>query len=233
MAPIKKTFDAADIPDDLDFVGTMTGMAIAEVQYGGAKAFCASLNAPDPMRSYAKTFSAFVTTFGGKRLVNWSYGGNLDPKSSLYESFFGFRQWIYQACTQEGLYTAAVMKANPDTTLSLSSSLTDPLPEKYCGIYFGVQTPPDIDGMNKKYYLPLLDPSKASNILFVSGDNDPACFPDAIAVENGNATNPGTTAFTVKGGTHCQDLDPPTAQDSDSLKQARLLEVQLATKWTQ
>jgi pimeloyl-ACP methyl ester carboxylesterase len=236
MAPFKATFDAADIADDLDFLGTMTGMSVALVQYGGAKNFCNSLDAADPVTSYAKTLNQFVLAFGGgapSRLINWSYSGNLDTKSSLYEGGFGFRQWIYQACTQEGLYTAAVMKANPDTTQSLSSSLTDPLPEKYCGVYFGIQTPPDIDGMNQKYYYPLLDPAKASNILFISGNNDPACFPDAIAVENQNATNPNTVAYTVDGGTHCQDLDPPTSQDSASLQKARALELELATKWTQ
>jgi pimeloyl-ACP methyl ester carboxylesterase len=235
MAPLKKTFDAADIADDLDFLGAMTGMAVAEVQYGGGKDFCDSLNAPDSMGSFAKTLNKFVNDFGGgptSRLISWSYEGNVKTDSTLYEGGFGFRQWIYQACTQEGLYTAAVMKANPDTTQSLSSSLTDALPEKYCGIYFGIQSPPDIDGMNAKYYAPLLDPSKASNILFVSGSDDPACFPDAIAAENGNATNPNTVAYTVAGGTHCQDLEKPTPQDSDSLKKARELEYQLATQWT-
>jgi len=138
---------------------------------------------------------------------------------------------MYQGCTEEGVFSATVTKANPDTRFSLSSTLTDALPAKYCQAYFGLNHPPVTDEMNEKYYKPLLDPS-TSNILFVSGSSDPACFPYSISKENGNATNPNTTTFTVQGGSHCEDLLPPSDTDSASLRQARSLELQLARRWT-
>lgn len=233
MNPIKKLFDAEDIADDLDFLGALSGMSIVMVQYGGKKQFCDSLNDPSPMEAYAKEMAKLLKNWSNTRLINWSYTGNMDPHSTLYEKGFGFRQWIYQACTEEGVYTAGVMKANPDETESLSSKLTDPLPAKYCEVYFGIQPPPNLDEMNTKYYEPLLDPATTSNILFVSGNNDPACFAYAIARENGNDTNPNTVTYTVDGGTHCQDLQQPNAKDSESLKKARDLELELATKWSQ
>lgn len=230
MAPIKAAFDASDITDDLDFLGTVSGMSIFDVQEYGAAGFCEALDATDALTSYAEFMKNFVTAWG-TRLINWSYTGTMSTQATLYEGALGFRQWSYQACTQEGVFSAAVMKANPDTAESLSSTLTDALPEKYCGIFFGITTPPAIDEMNAKYYQPLLDPS-TSNILFISGSNDPACFPYSISKENGNATNPNTATFTVQGGSHCEDLQAPASTDSASLQQARALEIQLATQWT-
>jgi len=233
MTPIKKVFDALDIVDDLDFLGVISGTSIFDVQINGSKDFCASLDKDQPLASFAEHLTGFVTKlgWGNGRMIAWSYTGALDAHSSLYETGFGFRQWIYQACTEEGVFSDGVMKANPDTNVSLSSTLTDALPEKYCDVFFGIKTPPIIDEMNEKYYKPLLDPS-VSNILFINGSNDPACFPYAISQENGNATNPNTVAYTVKGGSHCQDLSFPDASDSASLKGARDLEIELASRWS-
>lgn len=231
MAPIKAAFDAADIPDDLDFLGTVTGMAIFAIQETGAQEFCAALQGSDPLTSFATFMKSSVATWG-TRLVYWSYAGMGSTDATQFEGAIGMRQWMYQGCTEEGQFSAVVMMANPDTTASLSSALTNSLPGKYCAQYFNQNSIPPIDQMNAEYYQPLLDPTKASNILFVSGSNDPACFPYSISKENGNDTNPDTTTFTVQGGSHCEDLEPPQASDSASLQQARSLEVQLATQWT-
>lgn len=229
MAPYKAAFDAADIVDDLDFIGALTGMSIFDVQEYGSSEFCASLETADPLKSFSQHLNGFVHVWG-TRLIDWSYTGLATTTASHYGGALGFRQWVYQGCTQIGVFSAAIMKANPNTAESLSSTLTDALPAKYCGSLFGLRHAPTIDEMNKKYYDPMLDP-KTSNILFVSGSNDPACFPFSISRENGNDTNPNTRTFTVDGGSHCQDLQPPRATDSASLQQARALELELAGEW--
>jgi len=230
MGLIKKIFDASDIDDDLDFLGAISGSAVGMAQYGDWQGFCSALDQPKPMTAFAKELAK---SLGGDRLIDSTYTGALQTRSSLYTGDFGFRQWAYQACTQEGLFTLTVMYANPDTKYSLSSSLTNVLPGRYCELYFGLKPPTngDVKSLNEKYYDPLLKPS-TSNILFVNGNKDPACFYYAIAKENGNDINPNTLAYTIDGGFHCQDLDAPTASDSESLKGARDLEIQLATKWT-
>jgi pimeloyl-ACP methyl ester carboxylesterase len=229
MAPYKAAFDAADITDDLDFIGALTGMAIFDVQEMGAHEFCASLDAADPLKGFALHFNSFIRDWG-TRLIDWSYTGLASTAASRYEGSLGFRQWVYQGCTQIGVFSAAIMKANANTAESLSSVLTDSLPAKYCEALFGLAQPPTIDEMNRRYYAPMLAPS-TSNILFVSGSNDPACFPFSISKENGNDTNPNTRTFTVQGGTHCEDLQPPRLTDSSSLQQARALELELAEEW--
>ena len=231
MAELKKVFDGSDISDDVDFVGALTGMAIFDIQELGATSFCDSLNQSDPRTAFAATLKKFIGAWG-TRLIDWSYTGMASTQGSKYGGALGTRQWMYQACTQMGRFTGTVMKANPDPSQSLSSPLTDSLPPKYCAQFFGLQSAPTIDEMNQKYYEPLLDPS-TSNILFVSGSNDPACFPFSISKENGNDTNPNTVTYTVDGGSHCQDLTPPKENDSDSLQGARDLEMQLSHRWTE
>lgn len=231
MNPIKALFHASEFKDDLDFLGSMTGVIWFEVILHGAKDVCTAAASPTPLDSTAEVLNKLMDKLGSP-LLGWSFQGMESPDASLYKSGIGIRQNMYQGCREMGLYNDVITRANPDTRRSILSTLTNPLPAKYCDTLFGIKKPPSNEEANRKYYYPLLNPS-TSRILFVSGSKDPACFPMSISRENGNDTNPNTTVFTVQGGSHGSDLRAPTNQDSAPLKAARELELKLAKEWMQ
>jgi pimeloyl-ACP methyl ester carboxylesterase len=232
MKPLKALFGAEGIPDDLDFYATLTGVGLMVVQLDGAKDLCEAVRADEPLPAIARLFrdrtSALHLPF-----VKLSYAGAADPRASSYREGLGVRPWMYLTCKEFGLYDAVVARANPDATESILDTVTDALPLQYCARYFGMTQPPDMDAMNRRYFLPLLDPS-TSRILFMNGSDDPTCFPLSISHENGNDTNPNTTAYTVPGGAHCEDLAPPTTEDgahARALRDARAFEIQTLARW--
>jgi pimeloyl-ACP methyl ester carboxylesterase len=233
MKPLKALFEGQGIPDDLDFFGALTGVGLLIIQVDGPKALCEAVTSDEPLPAVAKVFRDAMSQlhFSLQRL---SYAGMADPRASSYREGFGTRQWMYLTCKEFGLYDSLIPKANPDAEESVLDTVTDPLPLAYCARYFGISTPPDMEAMNRKYYKPLLDPH-TSRILFMNGSDDPACFPLSISHENGNDTNPNTTAYTLKGGAHCEDLTrPPTRENSphaQAVRDARAFEIKTLSQW--
>ncbi len=231
LAPYQEAFHIKEIDDPMDVLATITGIVLFEIQMEGGQKFCNAINSQNPLRNVGNVAVEVLRKIRTSPLA-WSYMGAKSESAKDYEKGFGTRQWLYQSCTQWGIYIAAVNKANPETKLSILSVLTDELPMKYCKDYFSIDALPPVEKMNDLYYKPLLNPL-TSKILFMNGGADPACFPYSISIENGNATNPNTIAYTIPGGAHCQDFDPPQAADSAELKKARDFELTVLRKWLQ
>jgi len=233
LKKFKQAFDAEKLTDDQEFLAAIGGTADFVEQEEGPKTFCQTvqnpLSAGESLQSFLtlmnKLFKSYSTSFLGM-----TSAGVEDPDAKLYSQGLGLRQWNYQSCTELGGWSGP----GPDADHALSSLRPDyyQLNLQICHKLFGKADIENIHKTNTLYYKPLLDPKSASRILFVNGSADPI-LTTSISPVLGNATNPNFVYVTVDGGSHCQDMDTPSDQDSASLRTAREIELQTVRGWIQ
>jgi pimeloyl-ACP methyl ester carboxylesterase len=223
LAKIQATFQSQDVKSGLDFLSVVGDMPSGAVQYGEQDAFCQTLlSSSDHLTSFATAGLQIFNDLDIKPL-DMTFQGMQSTDVANYEGGAGSRQWAYQSCAQFGGFGVPYH----DPSLSAESALLD---LQYnldgCNSLFGISTAPDTDAMNATYYKPLLDPS-TTQIFFTNGSQDPYSTLSIAAVNN-NVINPNTSAFTLKGYSHCSDLG---SSDGGIIDQAQAMFLQLARQW--
>ena len=146
---------------------------------------------------------------------------NTHVAASSTTSYAG-NEWYYQVCTEVGFYQIA----NADRNVSVapdSSNLA--FWEAGCKAFTGGA--PKVTTTNRTYYQPIVD-GKASNVLFVTGSNDPW---SNLSFTDPGAVPAGDTAFNVQGGSHCQDQYNLSPDSLLGVFQAHKLFHDLAVTW--
>lgn len=220
---VKKLFTAEAIDNDLDFLGVVAVAPDIAVQYGLQSAFCGALNSrQDPVQGFSEASLAVFSRFHVTPL-DLSPQGAISEDVVRYENGLGLRQWLWQSCSEFGGFGVSYH----DPAWSAQSSRLDlNYALDVCHRLFALNSPPQTARMNQEFYEPLLNP-KTSRILFTNGSSDPYA-PLSISHEAGDDTNPNTTAFTLKGGSHCDDLG---GSSSDPVREAQSLFQELARRW--
>ncbi|MFL5812157.1 MAG: S28 family serine protease [Bdellovibrionia bacterium] len=202
FAAAKHQFQCDGVADPVDFLYIVADMAAAAVQYGMKDQFCATLinGGADPVGAYARAgVQAFSALGMAPEEDSFQMAKIEDPMH--YASGVGMRQWLYQSCTEYGYF----QNAYHDPVQATRSSMINPaFHRRICQELFG--TPPlNTAKIMVNFYQPLLNPAKASRILFTNGSIDPWATL-SITHENGNDKNPNTAAMTISGAAHCDDL---------------------------
>lgn len=227
LAPIKAMFGAKDVIDPIDFIYVVADMAAFAVQYGMKDFFCKDLaHAANPLQAYAKAGSDVFARFGITPVED-SFQGAESINPADYEGTFGMRAWLYQSCTEYGYWQVA--HHNPAKS-TRSSKISLEYHNVVCDRLFGIKKLADDAATHSRYYLPLLNKTLTSRILYTNGSTDPWSTL-SISSELANNINPLTPALTITGAAHCDDLGTPDSSDSWSLKKARNKFFELATGW--
>lgn len=221
LAAIKKKFKGEELTDNVDFLYLVADMGAFAVQYGSRDHFCELVDSETPLNGYAQ-FTRETMMMYQMTALDMSVQGAMNEDISSENS--NMRQWFYQSCTEYGYW----QNAYHDKNISVRSAMINPAYHKHiCKRLFGLDISVNVDGINKKYYEPLLDPQSASNIFFTNGSTDP-WLNLSIAAENKNNVNVLTPVMTIQGASHCDDLQMST--DPEILK-ARDMFVELAIGW--
>jgi pimeloyl-ACP methyl ester carboxylesterase len=219
---MKRLFGAEEVINNVDFMYVIADMGAIAVQYGFRDQFCGKVLQGDPLTGYAEAGKEMLALFGITP-VQMSFQGAVSLNPDDYLEAFGMRAWMYQSCTEYGYYQIA----HHDPAVSVRSPLINqPYHDEVCKRLFGIEKPVDTSYVNRRLYQPLLQ-SSTSRILFTNGSTDPWATL-SITRENGNDTNPNTTAFTIEGAAHCDDLG---SRKSESLDRSRKLFSELLTVW--
>lgn len=221
LAAIKKKFQGQALVDNADFLYLVADMGAFAVQYGSRDRFCELVDSETPLEGYAQ-FTRETMMMYGLTALDMSVEGAMNVDVTDENS--NMRQWFYQSCTEYGYW----QNAYHDKKISVRSAMINPKYHKnICKRLFGLNISGNEDAINKKYYEPLLDPANATNILFTNGSEDP-WMNLSIAKENKNDLNDQTPVMTIKGGSHCSDLQ---LTDDPAISEARGKFIQLANEW--
>ena len=225
LATIKKAFAAEVITDQDDFLYLIADVGASAIQYGFKDQFCNSLTtATDALAAYG-TFAQQIYSMWGVDALGFSVQSaqNLDPNA--YLAGFGYRQWMYQSCTQFGFF----QNAYHDPAYSVRSPRINPTYHRnLCKRLFGIDQAVDTAGTNQIYYAPIL--SGASNLLLTNGSEDPWSLLGITSL-NGNDTNPNLTVLMIDGAAHCSDLIADRPSESTTVAEAKAKFTELATSW--
>jgi len=152
-------------------------------------------------------------------LLNTDYS---DPSSRI-PGDVGNRQWFYQTCTQFGWYQSSDQADHPfgdqfplDFFIQMCTDVFGPKFDKEL-LESGIQqTLQEYGGLD----------ISVSNVVFVHGSLDPW---HALGILEDKS--PSSPAIVINGTAHCANLYPPTDEDPQSLKDARLRIGELIKKW--
>ncbi|MBS1960323.1 MAG: hypothetical protein JST80_12675 [Bdellovibrionales bacterium] len=201
-AQVKALFKASDVSNDVDFLYNLADMAGIAAQYGYQNQFCTALTQGmaqgKVVEAYAQIGNKLFEAFGQTSFQDaFESAMNTDPE--YYVSWFGYRSWMYQSCTEFGFYQTAYH----DPALRARSTRID---EQYhndsCDRLFGIKTPVDTATTNKNFYEKLFD-STTKNIFFTNGSNDPW---SNLSITATSEANPLLKFFVIDGSAHCDDL---------------------------
>lgn len=213
LGKIKKEFKAQKIQNNIDFLYVVADIGAIAAQYGYVDQLCDSLrNASSALEGYAD-FARYIYLLWNLSPEQISIGSasSVDPED--YLEGFGMRQWLYQSCSEYGFWQTA------HKTASTRSSLIDlEYHNNICNRLFGLTKEVSTEHINQTYYRDLLDPDKASNILFTNGSTDPWMN---LSVLPGQTRNSEVEMFLIEGAAHCDDLSSSRASDSAGLNRAR------------
>lgn len=225
LKQIKAEFNAQDVTNNVDFLGLLAMIGGSSIQFGYKDAFCGALvMSKDPVDGMAM-ISNMVLSELHLRAIDLTPDGAKSENPSDYPSFIGTRQWYYQTCKEFGGWPISSSDPNKSTQSSL---LDTEYNQEVCTRLFGIKEKPDTEKLYQQYYLPLLDPTKTSNIYFTNGSDDPWSRMSLIE-ENGNTVNDKLSYFMIEGGAHCDDLR--AEYESPSLLAARDKMDQLIAQW--
>jgi pimeloyl-ACP methyl ester carboxylesterase len=133
----------------------------------------------------------------------------------------GVRAWTYQACTELGFFGAWPIRP----------FVVETVDQKICKSAFGDYSLTDELTYNNSYFYPFVrpGPNSVSHILFTTGANDPW---REISISKSNNGNSEIVPYFIEGAGHHFDLIYLGPQhDLPSVKAARALFIELATKW--
>jgi len=226
MLAIKKSFDAEDITDDVDFLYAIADVGATAAQYGMKDLFCQALDSEKGAMAGYVSFAQYLAQSWQMRMIDMTAQAAMSEEPLDYLNTFGMRQWLYQSCTEYGYW----QNAHHDKSLSTrSSAITLEYHQQLCQRLFGIDYPVDTQATNTKFYLPLFDAS-VSDIYFTNGEQDPWSNL-SLTANNGNASNPLLTYYTIKDAAHCDDLRSSKLSDNESLKLARKQLDNLIDQW--
>ncbi len=224
LKTLKEKFEATVLKDDDDFLYLIADMGALAVQYGYRDRFCRTLASKGPLEGYAQ-FTKEIFKEWQMDALAMSVQAAVSENPDDYLAVFGMRGWMYQSCTEYGYW----QNAYHDASESVRSTRINPAyHQNICKRLFGIEKPVDDDDTNMRLYYPIL--FEASRIFFTNGSRDP-WMRLSVAKENGNDLNPETSALTIEGASHCDDLRSPKPTDSEALKTGRSLFVDLVKKW--
>lgn len=227
MAAIKHDFMLDKLQNNLDLLFLVADVGTIGVQYGIKDTYCSLLKTqPTPLKGTATFARLIMGRFGITDPMMVTPEGIANENPENYQNGIGLRQWYYQSCREYGYWQVA----SEDRAKSTRSSLLNlDYFRDACERMFGIKTRTRIDDMNKRYYTPLMNES-TSNIFLTNGTEDPWSHL-SMSKENGNASNPNLTYYTIEDGSHCSDFYPPTSSDNASKKEARAMLSDLLGKW--
>jgi pimeloyl-ACP methyl ester carboxylesterase len=145
---------------------------------------------------------------------------DVDSLSDINSPNDGSRAWVYQACTNFGIWEAE--GAEPGAAFDLPS-------EWLCSQLFGVNTLPSDTAFNQQYDQPFIAANGTVNqIMFSYGTDD---VWTGLGISTQNPQNAGVTIQMIEGGGHHFDLNAPSSNDTAAVLQARSNFLQLAQNW--
>lgn len=229
LSAIKKAFAAEAITDADDFLYLIADVGASAVQYGLHDEFCKALVGTGGDVNAATTaygnFAQRVYAMFGVTAFEFSFESAENTDPDAYLSGFGYRQWMYQSCTEFGFF----QNAYHDPAYSVRSARINPeYHRNLCKRLFGIDQPVNTAATNARYYAKIQ--STASNILLTNGSEDPWSLL-GINPELGNNTNPALTAILIQGTAHCADLHGQLVTDSPALHAAKQKFLDLAAEW--
>lgn len=224
MAEVKKLFGAEKVKDDTDFLYVIADIGAAAVQYGFHKDFCAAVQTEASVSGYGKFAETVYKKFGMAAERMSMYEGAISEDPEDYLEGFGYRQWLYQSCTEYGYWQNAYHDANVSVR---SARINAAYHDKLCQRLFGL-SPVDTSTINEGFYKPLFA-SSTTNILFTNGNQDP--WSRLSIVQGTSQQSANLTLYKIEGAAHCDDLRKPKDTDSDALKGSRTLTLQLIGQW--
>lgn len=220
LASIKKSFQADEITDPIDFLYVVADMAAAAVQYGFKDQFCQTLlKTKDPVTGYLNGYAeAGVAAFSSMQItpLQDSFQSIKSTDPFKYEDGVGERQWFYQSCTEFGYFQTAYH--DPQFS-ARSARINAAYHQGLCHQLFAIGDL-DVNPVAVDLYQPLLN-STTTGILFTNGSTDPWANL-SITAAIGNNTNPNTPSLTIEGAAHCSDLgsidpsNPPAVLDAQN-----------------
>lgn len=168
-------------------------------------------------------FNSIILDKSNQTCMDYSYDNMIMDLKNVTWSSDGARQWMYQTCTEFGFYQT-------------SSGEVEVFGDKFT-IDFFIQQCQDVFG--KKYnedfimkaaewtntYYGQLDVS-VSRVVFVHGSVDPWHALGITSTEDNDSP-----AIYIQGTAHCANMYPPSENDSEALKEARLEIEQYLLKW--
>lgn len=118
MLEVKKLFEAETIQDDTDFLYVVADVGAFSIQYGFQEKFCTALEASDPVKAYGEYAKSVYKMIGVSSEKMSMYEGAINEDPDSYLKGFGYRQWLYQSCTEYGYWQVAY----PDKSVSVRSA---------------------------------------------------------------------------------------------------------------
>jgi len=214
-SPIQNELDVAN------FYSSLAGNWMGTVQYNDEignpidiRYLCNIMTQPnvDPLTAYVNISNIFLRSQQATCL-DVSYADAIAQlrDTSAAAAGVGYRQWVYQTCTEFGYFQTSDSGKQPfGNGMPLKFSLDQ------CRDAFGLIAPPKITATNRIYGGKHLPPWGPSNILFVNGNIDPW---HALGVTK-PISSTLTTVF-INGTAHCANVLPARDDDPPSLVQAR------------
>ncbi len=223
LKKIKALFNSQVVKNPVDFLYVVADIGAIAAQYGYVKNLCSHLEkGKTPLEGYA-SFGRYILGAWGLTAEQISIGSATSTDPNDYINGFGMRQWLYQSCTEYGYWQVA------DSKNSTRSSLIDlDYHNDICNRLFGLTKPVDTRHINNNFYLPLLDASKVSNILFTNGSTDPWMN---LSILPSGGVNSSNDYYLIEGAAHCDDLRSMNMRDSTELKEARFKFRDLLETW--
>jgi pimeloyl-ACP methyl ester carboxylesterase len=194
-AALRTTLHAEGVNAPADVMFLLAVIESYAVQYGYGGPFCQALaTSHNPIEVYGDYSQQAYYQMGANSATDLSSQSCMNPNSNS-----AGRTWQYQVCTDFGnALVAAPSGVYPSTFNPENEKL-------FCQQAFGLEYPSDYSAVNAEYYLPLLDRSKSSRILFTNGSDDP-WLGLSISPLTGNNMNPNTSTFVMQGEGHGADF---------------------------
>ncbi len=107
---------------------------------------------------------ARYSELNGEPLEKNSISTMLDPVTSMMNGSGAWRAWTWQTCTEYGFSTADMRECEFGHLPWVDSD--------FCKDVFGIALKAQVVDLNEKYYKPLLDRKKTSQVIFTNGTRD-------------------------------------------------------------
>ena len=226
------SLDGSNAADTASFIELLVDNLAGIVQYNGLLSMDIE-DVCDIMRDEAlgtpldrfAVLNAESLESNGEECLDHEYASFLSllTDSSWSGSGVGWRQWIWQTCTEFGWYQTSNQPSGIFGTL-----LTLDFFESWCRDAFGADFSHDrleaaMAATNAEYggFFPQVE-----NVVFVHGSIDPWHAMGVLEDRNENAP-----AIYINGTSHCADMYPNFPDDPEELQQARTRITQLVSTW--